>query len=120
MYDDNKYNINHKTQIETGILTDSEIIEDLQNIITLLKNKKLIFVGHLVSREYGDRFDLLCLVKSYCEDNNLLFIDPIFELKQTNVNINELIQEDGSFTHYNKRGHDEILKVYEKYINKLV
>jgi hypothetical protein len=84
----------------------------------LLKNKKIIFVGHLVTKKFGDRYDVLCLIKSYCKDNNLLFIDPIAELKLTHNNVNELISDAvEGFAHYNAKGHDAILKIYEKYIN---
>lgn len=121
LYDDKKYNSNYKAKIETGVLKDDEILQDLHEITQLLNNKKLIFVGHLVTKEFGDRYDLLCLIKSYCKENNLLFIDPIFELKLTNNNIHELIDNtDKCFAHYNNKGHSEILKIYEKYINQVL
>lgn len=121
LYDDNKYNTNYKTKIETGVLTHDEIIQDLHEISILLKNKKVIFVGHLVTKEFGDRYDLLCLIKSYCKENNLLFIDPISELKLTNNNIHELIDNtDKCFAHYTEKGHNEILKIYDKYIKQIL
>ena len=39
LYDDNKYNKN-KNEIQTGTLTDKEIVDDLHEIITLLHSKK--------------------------------------------------------------------------------
>ena len=65
MYDDHKYNKN-KNDIETGVLEDKEIIKDLNKIVELLPLKKIIFVGHLVTKKEGDRYDLLTLIKNFC------------------------------------------------------
>lgn len=117
LYDNNKYNKN-KNEIETGTLTDKEIIDDLHEIITLLHSKKIIFVGHLVTKKEGDRYDLLTLIKNFCLKNNILFIDPMEELLENELSIHEIIEDPNTyFAHYTKKGHEEILKIYEKYIN---
>ena len=117
MYDDYKYN-KHKNDIETGVLEDKEIIKDLNKIVELLPLKKIIFVGHLVTKKEGDRYDLLTLIKNFCLKNNILFIDPMEELLKNNFSVNEVIEDPTTyFAHYTKKGHEEILKIYEKYIN---
>ena len=112
LYDDPRYNI-LKNEIEFGELTDNEIIEDLNKMIELLKDKKIIIVGHLVMKQEGIRYELLQLLKNYCLKNNILFIDPITELLKKNP-INDIVHVDGN--HYTEKGHNEIFKIYEKYI----
>jgi len=119
MYDNNNYNKN-KNEIETGILEDKEIIDDLNKIVELLYLKKIIFVGHLVTRKEGDRYDLLILIKNFCLKNSILFIDPMEELLKNNLSVNDVIEDPTThFAHYTKKGHEEILKIYEKYIHLL-
>tara|TARA_E500000178_G_scaffold166445_1_gene165812 strand:- start:2358 stop:3059 length:702 start_codon:yes stop_codon:yes gene_type:complete len=121
-YDDNetlqeKYNRNEK-EVETGVQEDEEIIKDLNKIVELLPSKKIIFVGHLVTKKQGDRYDLLTLTKNFCLENNILFIDPMEELLKNDFSVDELVSDaDTIFAHYTRKGHEEILKVYEKYIN---
>ena len=120
MYDDYKYN-KHKNDVEFGILENSEIIDDLEEIVKLLSGKKIIFVGHLVTKKEGDRYDLLTLIKNFCLKNNISFIDPIKELHQNNFSVNEVIEDPTTyFAHYTKKGHEEILKIYEKYISNIL
>jgi len=113
LYDHPKYNI-FKNEIEFGELTDNEIIEDLNKIIELLKDKKIIIVGHLVTKKEGIRYELLKLLKNYCLKNNISFIDPMTELLQKNFSINDIIADSN---HYTEKGHNEIFKIYEKYIS---
>lgn len=117
LYDDNKYNKN-KNQIETGTLTDKEIIDDLHEIITLLRGKKILFVGHLVTKKEGERYNLFTLIKDFCLKNKILFIDPMKELLEKELPIDKIIEDPNThFAHYTQKGHEEILKIYEKYIN---
>ena len=117
LYDDNKYNKN-KNDIETGTLTDKEIIDDLREIMTLLHGKKIIFVGHLVTKKEGERYNLFTLIKDFCLKNKILFIDPMKELLEKELTIDEIIEDQNThFAHYTQKGHEEILKIYEKYTN---
>ena len=116
MYDDYKYN-KHKNEIETGVLEDKEIIDDLKEIVKLLDSKKIIFVGHLVTKKEGERYDLFTLIKNFCLKINISFIDPIEELLKNNLSVNEIVEDPTThFAHYTKKGHEEIFKIYEKYI----
>ena len=117
LYDDNKYNKN-KNEIQTGTLTDKEIVDDLHEIITLLHSKKIIFVGHLVTKKEGERYNLFTLIKDFCLKNKILFIDPMKELLEKELPIDEIIEDPNThFAHYTQKGHEEILKIYEKFIN---
>ena len=119
LYDDNKYNKN-KNEIETGMLDEIEIINDLHEIITLLHKKKIIFVGHLVTKKEGERYNLLTLIKDFCSKNKILFIDPMKELLESELSIDEIIEDPNThFAHYTQKGHSEILKIYEKYITQV-
>ena len=116
LYDAAEYNI-FKNEIEFGNLTDNEIIEDLNKIIDLLKDKKIIIVGHLVTKKIGIRYDLLNLLKNYCMQNNISFIDPVYELLKKNLPIHDLIAPD--YQHYTEKGHKEIYIVYKKFIDEI-
>ena len=118
LYDDKKYNKN-KANIITGEETDIEIEDDLNYIFKVLNKKKILVVGHLVTKNIGKRYELMKLVKKICRKNNIYFIDPIKELKNKNLNIEELIIDEDIIAHYNKKGHNEILSIYTKYINLL-
>ena len=116
LYDAPEYNI-LKDEIEFGNLTDNEIIEDLNKIIYLLKDKKIIIVGHLVTRKNGIRYELLNLIKNYCSQNNVPFIDPVTELLKKTLPLNDLISTDNQ--HYTEKGHKEILTIYTNFIDEI-
>lgn len=119
LYDDNKYNKN-KNEIETGTLTDKEIVDDLHEIVKLLRGKRIIFVGHLVTKKEGERYNLLVLIKDFCLKNNILFIDPIKELLENELHIDEIIEDPNThFAHYTQKGHNAILKIYENFIENM-
>ena len=119
LHDEPHYNRN-KIKIETGCLTDEDIIRDMDEICDILSDKHIIFVGHLVTRESGERYKLLKLIQNYCGHKNIPFIDPMHELLQKKrLSIREVIADhDTVFAHYTEKGHHEILQVYETFITK--
>ena len=50
-----------------------------------------------------------------------IFIDPVKELREfSNIPLYDLINtKERTICHYTQLGHEQILKVYKKYINKL-
>ena len=80
--------------------------------------KKIIIVGHIVTYEKGERYDLLKLLEKIWLKYNLLFINPVKELEKKGHNINNLTEKKEKICHYNNKGHMLIKKIYEEYINK--
>ena len=80
----------------------------------------MIIISHLVTRNEGDRYELKCWLEEICKQNNILFLDPIKELKKEYININNYFLNEKSLNHYNEIGHEKIKKIYDIYINKLI
>lgn len=118
VYDNYKLSI--KNDIIESIQTKEEIEEDIIKIRDLL-NKPIIIVSHLVTRDYGERYILKLWLEEICTKHNILFIDPIKEIKKKNINTNldEIFVEQKKIAHYNEYGHKIIKEIYKDYINKL-
>ena len=115
---ENNYNLDIKNNIEVGKLTKFEIENDILEIKEEL-NKPFIIVSHLVTRNYGDRFELKNWLEDICLRNNILFIDPIKELREKNYNLDELFLDEKNLAHYNNNGHNIIKNIYKEYIEKI-
>jgi len=115
---DKQFNVSIKNEIKIGILTKDEIEQDIIEIKNEL-NKPLIIISHLVTREKGERYILSEWLKEICEKHNIPFINPVKELLKNNVDMNNIFLNEKVLAHYNENGHNEILKIYEKYINEL-
>lgn len=116
---EDNYNLDIKNDIVVGKLSKSEI----ENYILEIKkelNKPFIIISHLVTREYGDRYELKIWLEDICLKNNILFIDPIKELRKKNYNIDELFLDEKILAHYNDNGHNIIKNIYKEYIEKLI
>lgn len=107
------------SQIKVNIQSDEEIENDMIEIISELNNKKIIVVGHLVTYENGDRYELSKLLKHICLKNNILFIDPVKEITEKGYNITDLVINESKILHYNEKGHSIMKQIYEEYLNRL-
>ena len=114
-----QYNISIKNKIEIGKLTKEEIEQDILNIKKEL-NKPLIIISHLVTKNEGDRYELKCWLEEICRKSNILFLDPIKELKKEYINIDSYFLKEKSLNHYNEMGFEKIKKIYDIFINKLI
>ena len=97
-------------------MTDTEIINDIKEIITLIK-KPIIIVGHIVTIQTGKRYELSKLISNTCKELNIPFIDPVEEIIKRGHNILDLVNPD--LKHYNDLGHRVILDIYDNYIKLL-
>ena len=83
-------------------------------------NKPIMIVSHLITRKTGSRYDLSILIERICKTHNILFINPVEELKNRQVDISTIFEEDCySASHYNKLGHSLIGEIYNEYITKI-
>lgn len=117
LYDHDHFNQN-KNDIELYDLKNDEIENDIIYIKNTLK-KPIIIVGHLVTKNTGKRYELLELLKNICKNHNIMFLDPVHELKKRNENLNIFFKEKESISHYTNEGHDAILNIYKDFIDKL-
>jgi hypothetical protein len=88
-YDDPAYNNETKNSINIEILSDEEIEKDIIEIKKLL-NKPIIIVSHLVSYNSGSRYELAELLRIICNKYNILFINPMDEIKRRGYDLNKI------------------------------
>ncbi len=114
---ENEYNTVIKNEIKQTIQSKDEIEDDIISIKKYLKS--LIIVGHIVTYDSGDRYNLLCWIEEICNKHNILFINPVKELLVLGYDINNLIVNEKVISHYNYDGHNIIKKIYKNFINRL-
>lgn len=94
-----------------------EIEEDLISIKKELNNK-MIVVCHLVTYERGERYILSQWLEELCLKYNILFINPIRELKSVGCDLEKVLEKgEPVISHYTEYGHKMIKDVYVKFIN---
>jgi hypothetical protein len=114
LYDNNMYNCKDQTIVIEQ--TEDEIEEDIIEMKKEL-NKPIIIVSHLITRQSGIRYNLSVCLEKICNKHNILFINPVNELKKRNIDISNIFQEGESLlSHYNQTGHKLIQQVYDEYI----
>jgi len=116
---EDEYDIPIKNEISIRIQTKDEIEEDVIKINEILEGK-IIIVSHLVTLDSGDRYLLRSWLKEICNKHNIVFIDPIEELKKKCTNIDDLFVKEDILAHYNQDGHNEIKQIYSEFISQFV
>jgi len=107
-----------RNNIINRIQTKEEIEEDIIEIKNILK-KPLVIISHIVTFQEGSRFELSEWLKDICNRNNIVFINPVEELENRNIDLqNTFIQED-KLAHYSEYGHNEIGKIYHDIISNI-
>ena len=96
---------------------DLEIENDIIKIKTEL-NKPIILVGHIVTYNYGSRYELLKLLEQICLKYNILFIDPVKEIIIRNYDLKNLLCDD--LTHYSQEGHLVMQNIYIDFLKKIL
>jgi hypothetical protein len=112
------YNVPIINEIKIETQLKEEIEEDILKIKNEL-NKPFIIVSHLVTKNSGERYNLSCWLEEICLKYNIPFINPIKELIKKGVNLEDIFLKENVLAHYNEKGHNEILKIYSEYIDKL-
>uniref|UniRef100_A0A6C0BU31 Methyltransferase FkbM domain-containing protein n=1 Tax=viral metagenome TaxID=1070528 RepID=A0A6C0BU31_9ZZZZ len=121
IYDMDKYINNEvKNNILKRIQTDEEIENDIVKIKKELEHSKILFVGHIVTYEKGERYNLIKLLEQICAKHNILFINPVKEFNKRGYDINNMIHQEDKIMHYNNTGHNVIKTIYKEYINYLL
>ena len=115
---EDEYNVSIKNDIVVSKQTKEEIEEDIIKIREVL-NKPIIIVSHLVTRDYGERYLLKLWLEEICLKYNILFIDPVKEIKQKNVNLDDMFIPENILAHYTDYGHTIIKEIYKENITKL-
>lgn len=114
-----KYNIDHRSDIKIRKQTKEEIEQDILKIKEEIQ-KPFIIVSHIYTYERGERYMLVMWLKDICRKYSIPFINPAIELTRDGTTLYELIQEEnGLVNHYNEKGHVKIKKIYNSYIDKL-
>jgi len=106
------------SQIIINTQDDYEIENDIINIINELNTSNIIIVSHLVTHNYGDRYELSTLLEKICIKHNLGFINPVRELTKNGYDIHQLVENEKKIYHYSNEGHTVIKTIYEEYIKK--
>jgi hypothetical protein len=110
-----EYKIEIKDEIIQRKQDKDEIEKDLLDIKKEL-NGKLIVVCHVVTYEHGERYILSQWLEELCVKHNILFINPIRELKLIGCDIDKAFKKEPVISHYTEYGHEMIKTVYDKYI----
>jgi hypothetical protein len=113
-----KYNVPIINEIKIEIQLKEEIEEDILKIKNEL-NKPFIIVSHLVTKNSGERYNLSCWLEEICLKYNIPFINPVKELIKEGVDIEDIFVKEDVLAHYNEKGHNEIIKIYSKYIKNI-
>jgi hypothetical protein len=74
----------------------------------------IIIVSHLVTHNYGDRYELSTLLEKICIKHNLGFINPVRELTKNGYDIHQLVENEKKIYHYSNEGHTVIKTIYEE------
>ena len=120
---DEQYDVSIKNEVTISYQTKDEIEEDILKIKEELNNKPMLIISHLVTYEKGERYNLAQWVEEICIKYNISFINPIKELKNKNLDLddfNNLFIKESVLSHYTTEGHKEILKIYNNYIKNLM
>lgn len=116
---EDKYNLSIKNNIKIDKLKKTEIENDIISIKNNLNNKPILIVSHLVTRDYGDRYELKIWLEEICKKYNILFLDPIKELKKNNANIDNLFLKEKKLSHYNELGNKKIKEIYNNFLVRM-
>jgi len=112
---------NEVNNLKLKILSFEEIERDITKIKEELNNKKFIIVGHYVTQFSGDRYELNEWLKKICLKLNIIFIDPIQEIKKNDKNFNtdKYFVKEIKLIHLNKEG-EKIMKLIFNNFLKLI
>lgn len=113
-----QYGIPIKNEIKIEIQTKDEIEEDILKIKNEL-NKPFIVISHLVTKDFGERYNLSIWLEEICLKYDIPFINPVKELEKKNVNLENIFIKENVLAHYNEKGHSEILNIYSEFIEKM-
>ena len=120
LYDDTNYNNKYKDNINVSVQSNEEIENDIIQIKKEL-NKPIIIVSHIVTYEDSSRYELTELLENICLKHNILFINPVKEMKKCgHNNILNLIEDEKVIAHYNNLGHSIIQNIYNDFIKKSI
>jgi hypothetical protein len=107
-------------ELKNNIIIKNQNNEEIENDIIEIKNqlnRPIIIVGHIVTYNYGKRYELLKLLETVCLKHNILFINPFKEIYMRNYNIKNLLEDD--LTHYNFEGHSVMKNIYLDFLKKI-
>jgi hypothetical protein len=86
-------------------------------MIKLVHPKKVLIVSHFATYQRGHRYDLIQILKNFCNEKNIPFIDPsiLFEkYKVDDILINEPV-----LAHYTQEGEKLIGEMYQTKIKQI-
>jgi hypothetical protein len=116
-----EYNSGIITDIEKRSQNDQEIENDIIEIKNII-NKPIIIVSHLVTYDSGDRFNLSNLLENVCKKHNIMFLNPVKELKKNLGNFfdtEKLFKKENTIAHYTDYGNEKISEIYRDFINNI-
>lgn len=108
-------------ELKKNIIIKKQNDDEIENDIIEIKkelNKPIIIVGHIVTYQYGTRYELLKLLEKICVKYNILFINPLKEISIRNYEITKLLDKD--LTHYNREGHIVVKSIYNDFLKKII
>jgi hypothetical protein len=97
--------INDLDSLKIYDLTDEEIEKDIIEIKNLIYPKPLILCGHIYTRKYGKRYELILLLKRLSNKYAIPFFDPVEQLAGIELSDAFNLQENvlAHFTDYGKK-----------------
>jgi hypothetical protein len=100
-------------------LSFDEIETDILQIQKEL-NKPFIIVSHYVTNNEGSRYELLGYLQQICKKHNILFIDPIKEIKNKDINftIDKYFVKYDNLNHLTDEGNAIMSLIFKEYITR--
>jgi hypothetical protein len=92
-----------KDQIETREQSLEELRKDLQKIVDLLGERRIIFACHISTRESGKRATLISEISKFCRDRNIECFVPSDILNFYNAS--DIFVEEPVLSHFTDFGH---------------
>jgi len=111
----------HLEKISLTYLSFEEIEEDILEIQKEL-DKPIIIVSHFVIKDDSKRFELKEWLKTICKKHNIVFIDPVKEMKLLDKNFTSekyFKEQDDYPNHLTDKGNNLIKKVFQKFKRKI-
>lgn len=105
-----------KDKIEVREQPLEELNSDLEEIMTLLKSKKVIFVSHFRTKDIGKRAELSNALISFCKSKSIPYFDPSDLLKFYEQK--SIVLDEAVISHFTNFGHEIVGYRLRELINR--
>ena len=108
------YLYDNPNKITEHRISETELLEDLNEIVEKIGDKKIIFTTNFITRPSGTRQVIHSVLKKFCEKRNFQFVDThhIFDFWR----VQDILIEEPVLAHLTKLGHEIMANRYQQAI----